>query len=113
MKVDISTKEGVNVVQIEGAIRSGDEHNLAEKVNDCIKPAEAPKFIIDLGRVPFMNSSALGVFVSIFNYVEKLNGRMVLTSISADVESLLSITKLSSVFEIFRNVEEAFESFDF
>ncbi|HNL70340.1 MAG TPA: anti-sigma factor antagonist, partial [Leptospiraceae bacterium] len=31
----------------------------------------------------------------------------------SDVENLMEITKLSSVFEIFKTVEEALESFDF
>ncbi len=113
MKIDVSSRGEVNVVYIEGAIHPGDEHSLAEKVENYIKPKEAPKFIIDLEHVSFMNSSALGMFVSIFNHVEKLNGRMVLTAINSDIENLLSITRLSNVFEIFRNVDEAFESFDF
>lgn len=113
MKVKIITKGEVNVVRIEGAIKSGDEYNLAEKMEKYIQPGVAPKFIIDMKKVPFVNSAALGVFLNIYKHVDGLNGRLVFTGLNSDVENLMEITKLSSVFEIFRTVEEALESFDF
>ncbi|MCB1307465.1 MAG: STAS domain-containing protein [Leptospiraceae bacterium] len=113
MKVKVITKGEVNIVRIEGAIKSGDEYNLAEKMEKYIKPNVAPKFIIDMKKVPFVNSAALGVFLNIFKHVDNLKGRIVFAGLNSDVENLMEITKLSSVFEIFRTVDEALESYDF
>lgn len=113
MKVKVVSKGEVHIVRIEGAIKSGDEYDLADKMEKYIKPNEAPKFIIDLKKVPFVNSAALGVFLNIFKHVDYLKGRMVFSGLNSDVENLMEITKLSSVFEIFKTVEEAMESFDF
>lgn len=113
MKVKVVTKGEVNIVRIEGAIKSGDEYNLAERMEKYIKPNQAPKFIIDMKKVPFVNSAALGVFLNIYKHVDNLKGRMVFASLNSDVENLMEITKLSSVFEIFRTVDEALESYDF
>lgn len=109
----VITKGEVNIVRIEGAIKSGDEYNLAEKMEKYIKPNVAPKFIIDMKKVPFVNSAALGVFLNIFKHVDNLKGRIVFAGLNSDVENLMEITKLSSVFEIFRTVDEALESYDF
>lgn len=113
MKVKVSTKGEVNIIRIEGAIKSGDEYDLAEKMEGYIKPGQAPKFIIDMKKVPFVNSAALGLFVNIHKHVDELKGRMVFAGLNSDIENLMEITKLSSFFEIFKNVDEAMESFDF
>jgi anti-anti-sigma factor len=113
MKVKITTKGEVNIVRIEGAIKSGDEYDLAEKMEVYIKPGHAPKFIIDLKKVPFINSAALGLFLNIYKHVDELKGRMVFAGLNSDIENLMEITKLSSIFEIFKNVDEAMESYDF
>ncbi|MCB1167510.1 MAG: STAS domain-containing protein [Leptospiraceae bacterium] len=113
MKVKVTTKGEVNIVKIEGAIKSGDEYNLAEKMEKYIKPNAAPKFIIDMKKVPFINSAALGLFLNIYKHVDYLKGRMVFAGLNSDVENLMEITKLTSVFEIFKSVDEALESYDF
>ena len=113
MKLKITTKSEVNIVRIEGPIKSGNEYELAEKMEKYIKPNQAPKFIIDLKKVPFINSAALGVFLNIFKHVDYLKGRIVFAGLNTDIENLMEITKLTSVFEIFKTVDEALESFDF
>ena len=113
MKLRVSTKGEVNIVRIEGAIKSGNEYDLAEKMEKYIKPNMAPKFIIDLKKVPFINSAALGILLNIYKHVDYLKGRMVFAGLSQEVENLMEITKLTSVFEIFKTVDEAMESFDF
>jgi anti-anti-sigma factor len=107
------TKGEIYIVRIEGPIKSGDEYDLAEKMEQYIKPNIAPKFILDMKKVPFINSAALGLFLNIYRHVDNLKGRLVFAGLNTDIENLMEITKLSSVFEIFKSVDEALESFDF
>ena len=53
------------------------------------------------------------MFLNIFKHVDYLKGRMVFAGLNSDVENLMEITKLTSVFEIFKSVDEALESYDF
>ncbi|MBP7284580.1 MAG: anti-sigma factor antagonist, partial [Leptospiraceae bacterium] len=39
--------------------------------------------------------------------------RMVFANLNSDIENLMEITKLASIFEIFKTADEALESFDF
>ncbi len=110
MKIKITTKDEVTILKIEGAIKSGDEYDLAEKMEKYIKPNTAPKFIVDMKKVPFINSAALGLFLNIFKKIDYLKGRMVFASLNSDVENLMEITKLSSVFEIYKTIDEALQS---
>jgi anti-anti-sigma factor len=112
MKLKFSTKGEVTIVTIEGAIKSGDEYQLAERMEQYIKPNTAPKFIIDMKKVPFVNSQALGLFLHIFKHVDYLKGRLVFCNLNSDIEGLMNLTQLSNVFEIYKTLEEALESFE-
>ena len=113
MKIKVNTKSDVHIIKIEGPIKAGNEFELGEKIEYYIKKDQVPKFIIDLKKVPFINSAGLGIFLNIFKHVDSLKGRMVFANLNSDVENLMEITKLASVFEIFKTSDEALESFDF
>ncbi|MCB1157038.1 MAG: STAS domain-containing protein [Leptospiraceae bacterium] len=113
MKIKVIQKNNVNIIRLEGPIKAGNEFELGEEVEKHIKEGEAPKFIIDMKKVPFVNSAGLGAFLNIFKHVDNLKGRMVFANLNGDIENLMEITKLTSVFEIFKTADEALESFDF
>lgn len=111
MKTKTKRKDNIFTIEIDGPIKSGMEFDLADELEACMHEAEVPKIIVDMKKVPFINSAALGIFLNIFKEVEKKNGRFGLCSISNDVDNLLEITKLSSVLEIYKNQEDALDSF--
>ncbi|MBC8124264.1 MAG: STAS domain-containing protein [Candidatus Kapabacteria bacterium] len=65
--------------------------------------------VFDLERVRVMNSSGLGMLVGALATVRKLDSRLVLASIPEKVQSLLSMTQLSKVFDARLTVEEALQ----
>ena len=107
MKIKVVLKNDVHIIKIEGPIKAGNEFE------EYIKKGKAPKFIIDLKKVPFINSAGLGIFLNIYKHVDGLKGRMVFANLNSDIENLMEITKLASIFEIFKTADEALESFDF
>ncbi|MDH5716169.1 MAG: STAS domain-containing protein [Spirochaetia bacterium] len=111
MKTKTKRKNDLWIFAIDGPIKSGMEFTLADELETFLHQSDVPKIIVDMKKVPFINSAALGIFLSIFREVEKKNGRFGICSLSADVENLLEITKLDSVLEVFKNQEDAVESF--
>ena len=110
MKTKTKKEKEIWIVEIDGPIKSGMEFDLADELETCLHQSEVPKIIVDMKKVPFINSAALGIFLNIYREVEKRNGRFGLCSISSDVDNLLEITKLGSVLEIFKNQEDAADS---
>ena len=110
MKTKTKNENETWVVEIDGPIKSGMEFDLADELETCLHQSEVPKIVVDMKKVPFINSAALGIFLNIYREVEKRNGRFGLCSISSDVDNLLEITKLGSVLEIFKNQEDAVDS---
>ena len=56
--------------------------------------------VVDLSRVTFMDSSALGVLVSAQRQTRIFRGSLALESPSAPVTRLLSLTSLDKVFDV-------------
>ena len=111
MKIKIKETKIMCLIEIDGAIESGMEFDLADQIDKYLQAHKVPKIVIDMSEVPFIHSAALGMFLKIFRKIEKSYGRFALCNVSEPIDNLLEITKLGSVFEIFRNQEDAFDSF--
>jgi anti-sigma B factor antagonist len=70
---------------------------LVEKQNPC-------KLILDLGKVQYLSSSALGVLIPLHDRIQKLKGRLVLCGVSSDIMKVFKITRLDKLFT-FKNTE--------
>ena len=112
MKMNTKIQGDVWIIEIDGPMRSGAEFDLAEELERCLTESKSPKIMIDMKKVTYVNSATLAVLLSIFREVDRINGRLLLCDISPEVENLLDVTKLGSVFEVFKNQEDAFESLE-
>ncbi len=111
MKIKMRRNNNTWVLEIEGLIKSGMEFEIADQLESCIDQSQVPKIIVDMKKVEYINSAVLGIFLNIFREVERMNGRFSLCGLNSEIDDLLDITKLSSVFEIFKNREDALDSF--
>ena len=63
---------------------------------------------IDIHDVRYINSSGIGVLITILTKFRNKGGEVVLIKPSDSVEKLLVITKLNSIFTIVPNLDHAF-----
>lgn len=112
IKLKVKKKGEVSIIEIDGAIKSGMEFDLADSLEACMHDVKVPKIIVDMKKVPFINSAALGILLNIFKEIERRNGRFGLCAISSDVDHLLEITKLGSIFDIYKNQDDALDSIE-
>lgn len=68
------------------------------------------KLIIDLSEVTIIDSSGLSVLISALKAIQLKEGRMALVRLSPVVQSLIELTRLHHVFEIFLTTEAAIEA---
>lgn len=79
---------------------------LVESVNDKIGD-EHKNFIMDMKDLQHINSTGLGVLITILTKARKIGGDVVLSEPSAFISNLLIITKLNSIFKVYNSLEEA------
>ena len=63
---------------------------------------------IDISEVRFINSSGIGVLITLLTKFRNVDGEVVLINPSEQVKKLLIITKLNAIFTIVDTREEAF-----
>ena len=65
---------------------------------------------IDISSVRFINSSGIGVLITLLTKFRNRGGDLILVNPSEQVNKLLIITKLNAIFNIVQNKEEAAQS---
>lgn len=65
------------------------------------------QLVVDMSGVHFIDSSALGVLIGGVKRLKPLGGKLVLVSVDENVNWILQITGLNSVFEIYATRDEA------
>jgi len=75
------------------------------------------KFVINLEKVNYMDSSGLGAIISSNNYIQDYNeqnetsGKIVLNGLNKPVEVLFSLLKVNKFMKIFTDKQTAIDSF--
>lgn len=111
MSNQVTERDGVVIISLSGKIMGGPEAGqINDHINTCL---DNKKFniVIDLAEVEWMNSSGLGILIGSMTTLKNNNGKMVLANVSERISKLLSITKLSGVFQIKGDLEDAISSF--
>ncbi len=86
-----------------------DGHALLEHFNERLDEGIF-KVAIDLSAIKHVNSTGLGVFITLLTRARKKGGELVLINPSDYIRNLLIITKLNSIFHVFSTETEALES---
>jgi len=101
----------VTIVDITGNLvaQSGDVA-LKDKVRSLIQQGRK-RIVIDLGNVPYMDSSGLGELVHVYATTKNAGGTLKLLRITRRLKDLLTITKLLTVFDAYDDEASAVASF--
>lgn len=111
MKLAHREENQVVIVEPKGKIMGGPEstelHDLLHELIDQDKK----NVVIDLSKVDWMNSTGLGLLISGLTTLKKAGGELRLAKVTDKIQSLLTITKLITIFKSYDSVEEAVKSF--
>jgi anti-sigma B factor antagonist len=111
MKLSSRQVGDVVVLEPKGKIMGGPDATLLhDQLHDLIKE-NRKNVVIDLAKVDWMNSTGLGILISGLTTLRNNGGELKLANVTEKIESLLTITKLITVFENYDSVEEAVGSF--
>ncbi len=100
MKLESTVTEDIVYVRLQGdLISSPDSQQLVDLVNNSINETKL-LCAVDLSQVRFINSSGIGVLVSLLTKFRNRGGEMVLINPSEQIRKLLIITKLNNIFTI-------------
>ena len=107
MKFNYITEEHIMIINFEGDL-IGEENGpeIIEAVNEKINEGIV-RCAVDISNVRYINSSGIGVLITILTKFRNKNGEVVLINPSDHVRKLLVITKLNAIFTIAETLEDA------
>lgn len=109
MKIQTATQGDISVLELSGELDYHSSPELREKLTELIGK-QAPKILVDLGGVDYMDSSGIATFVEAFQKAKRYQGRLVLAALTTAVRGVFEIAKLDSIFELAPTVAEATKS---
>lgn len=94
------------ILEMEGEVDS--EHSI--QLKRCLVKAREDafkNFILDFKNVSFIDSTGLGILISLMRHLKEEGGKLRLSGLQDEVRSIFEITRLYRVFELSKTLEEA------
>jgi len=110
MSFTTKKQDGVVIMEIEGQLIVGNRQELKQKMLDELEKG-AKKFLIDFAKTGYIDSSGLGVLVSLSKKIREQGGELRLANLNEDLKTLFELTKLDTLFQIAETREKALTSF--
>ncbi len=104
-------KDGVTVLQLKGAITMGSGDVTMRSLIKDLLDQDKKEILIDVGEVPFMDSTGLGELVAAYTTARHQGATLKLINLTKKIHDLLDITQLAAVFECYDTLEEGVKSF--
>lgn len=94
------------ILRISGDLIGEDKDaRLVEAVNEAVSH-QVLTCIIDISQLRYINSSGIGVLITLLTKFRNKGGEVYLMNPSESVRKLLAITKLNAIFQVIRKEEE-------
>lgn len=106
MKFEHQIKDSILTIRLSGDLIGEDNGtNILEIVNNAIQE-KVLCCVIDISKLRYINSSGIGVLITILTKFRNKGGEVYLMKPSESVQKLLVITKLNAIFQIIQSEDE-------
>lgn len=106
-KVSFIKEEDLLIAELIGEINILDVNDFKDIIKEKIDEEDVEKVIVDLEKVPFMDSSGLGMLISLYKFVSEKDGKIIYTGLSDYIIKILGFAKLDKIFTIYDSLDEA------
>jgi anti-sigma B factor antagonist len=112
MRLTSRTRDGISILEPDGKLLIGIGDAVLRDAVEAELAAGRSRLILDLQKVTRIDSSGMAELVAAFSKVKDAGGVLKLLRLPPRVQSILGVTQLMSVFDVFEDEEEAVASFD-
>jgi len=97
------------IIELEGEVDVYTAPQLKQQMISLLESG-AKELVVDLTKVDYLDSTALGVLIGGLKRMRERDGNMALVCPSPRIRRVFEITGLDKIFDIFNTPEEATES---
>jgi anti-anti-sigma factor len=100
------------VLTIEGKIDSATSAQLEKKLLTMIENDGEKNIVLDFSNMNYISSAGLRVLLMAAKRAGKLDGKVGLACLNANVKEVFDIAGFSNIFDIYTSLDEALKAFD-
>jgi len=109
MILDVETIEHLTVVTPHGDLDTAAADRF-KRVLDDLLAQQRLRILLDLGAVPYLDSTGLGALVSAMRRVRAVGGDIRVCALQPDVRSVLEITRLTKIITVHGSRADAIDA---
>ncbi len=98
IQTDTGERDGLTTVWVRGALDYQGADQLREQLKTLAAKAAAPRLVVDLSQVPFIDSNGLVALVSGQKAMRQQDGELILSGVKPQVMRVFQLTRLDRVF---------------
>jgi anti-sigma B factor antagonist len=111
MQIEERRVGNVTVLDMSGRMTLAQGDSLfKDKIHSLVNQGQT-RILVNMAHVAYVDSAGLGELVGAYTTVKRAGGTLKLQNLTARIKELLTITKLSTIFEIFDQEQDAIKSF--
>ncbi len=111
MKFSSRKADNVAIIDVEGKILLGEgDVEIKQAIDELLGQGEK-NIILNLAKVPYIDSAGLGEIIRCFTAIRKIGGNLKFVAPNQRLIDLLTITKLVNVFDWYNDEPSAVRSF--
>ena len=113
MSIEIQQRdrEGVLILDLNGRLTVGPEVSIFRDRMQKLIDTGSRQIVLDLQQVDYIDSTGLGALVMCYTSLQRAGGAVKLLNLSRRGIQLLVMTKLTTIFEVFDDEQNAINSF--
>ena len=102
----------ITILDLDGKITIGEGSIALRNTIRRLLEEGKKKILLNLAEIGYVDSSGIGELVSSFTTVNREDGSLKLLNLQQKVQSLMAITKLLTVFDVYEDEGDALGSYD-
>lgn len=111
MKLSTREVENVIVIALEGSVLGGPDATALNNELHKLVDKRKKQIVVDMSGVQSMNSSGLAMLIEALKTVKDAKGDLKIAAASQKIASLMAMTKLTTIFELYPTLKKAIASF--
>ncbi len=96
----------VTILTVDQMLKGQLETNLRERIDELVNAGRL-HIVVNLGRVPYLDSSEIGRLIRSHLSVRQAGGRVRICNVSPKMMGILQMTRLDTVLELYETEEAA------
>lgn len=113
MPLDLSLAkvDSVTVATLKGTIIAGNDIEIFKEKLDGLLEAGETKIVLDVAQITFIDSAGIGTLIRAAQAALRKGGSLKIVHLTKRIHDVLQITRLSTVFSIYDDLQKAIQSF--